>query len=71
MKITSLQRSVLKHICQKVVVEGYDQQNNIREFYSIMRDAALTERTEFRQDSAMSLDAFLTEAFEESKISNK
>ena len=36
-----------------------------------MRNAALTERTQFRQDSAMSLDAFLTEAFEESKISKK
>lgn len=56
---------LLKWMCRTIVVQGPTNEANIVEYYRIMREAA---RNEFLEDNEPTLDAFLDECFEESKI---
>lgn len=50
----------LKYICKKLVKQGFDHENDIKEYYKIIVDAA---REEFIEDNKPNLDAFLQECF--------
>lgn len=63
--ITKLQIIVLEYLCRKLVVQGYNHKNNIKKYYQIMREAA---RNEFWEDNETTLDSFLQECFDSSKI---
>ncbi len=60
--MNSLYRYLLKYICKKLVVQGFDHKQNIIEYYRIMQEAA---ENEFTEDNKPTLDGFLTDCHKE------
>ena len=58
-------RWFLCQICCRAVIQGHEHKGNIVEYYRFMRRAAICE---FSEDNDASLNAFLQECFEESKL---
>ena len=54
---------LLRYICKKIVVKGYQHETNIINYYKIMRERA---KEEFYEDSESTLDSFLQECFDKS-----
>jgi len=59
-----IQLFLLRYICKKLVVQGYQHEKNIINYYKIMRECA---KEEFYEDSKSTLDSFLQECFDKSK----
>lgn len=55
---------LLKMICKRIVIQGFDHKRNIVEYYKILHEAA-TEQ--FTEDNRPTLDGFLTDCHEEAK----
>ena len=56
--MTPFYRYLLKHICRKLVIQGYTHKKNITEYYRIMDEAI---GREFTEDSGFSLQKFQRE----------
>jgi hypothetical protein len=56
-------KSRLQKIATKTVIQGFDHKRKITEFYATLNRAA---RLEFTEDNRPTLEAFLSECFEES-----
>jgi hypothetical protein len=48
---------LLKYICRRIVIQGWNHKQNIIEYYSILADAA---REEFTEDNDVTLNEFLS-----------
>ncbi len=51
---------VLKYICKRIVVQGFNHKAYITEYYQIMQAAA---ENEFTEDNKPTLDGFLDDCF--------
>jgi len=60
MKITNFQRWILGKIFRKIVTQGPDHMDNIRDVYSLLRESA---EEEFYEDNAPTLDSFMFDCF--------
>jgi hypothetical protein len=63
--MTTFEHWILKRIFKKQVTQG-GHFNNIQELYTMIRDAAAEE---FTEDNQPTIDAFLQDAFDETKFS--
>jgi hypothetical protein len=59
--MTNFKRWILKRIAKAIVVQGFNHQNFITEYYKILIDAA---RNEFTEDNKPTLDGLLRELHE-------
>lgn len=64
MTISRVEQKVLERIFKHTVKQGFDHKTNIIEIYRLLWDAA---HNEFTEDNLPTLDAFMTECFEEGK----
>ena len=63
-KISKLEKTVLRHICKRLVKQGHTHKSNISEYYGILYQAAANE---FTEDNKATLDNFLQECFNDAK----
>lgn len=62
--MNSLYRYLLKHICKRIVVQGFNHKENVIEYYQIMQHAA---ENEFTEDNKPTLDGFLEDCHKEAR----
>jgi hypothetical protein len=63
MPITKFQKWILKGIFKEIVTQGPHHEKNIIKVYTLLREAA---RTEFFEETNISLNDFLSDCFEKS-----
>ena len=61
-------QKLLRYLCKQLVKQGFDHQNFITEYFTIIVTAA---RKEFTEDNKPTLVAFLDECYEDAKNSVK
>ena len=64
MNLTWFECKMLRRICKRAVIQGYDHKDNIVEIYRILHQAA---EEEFVEDNIPTLTEFMDECYQESK----
>jgi len=62
--MTKFQRWLLKIICKKLVTQGYSHEQNITEYYHIMKKAA---EKEFIEDNEPTFNSFLDDCYKKAQ----